>query len=604
MDVNAADLDGHTALMELCSEGETAYVKLLLNNGADATLEDADGSTALSVAAMGGSIPCMEAIWDSAGEELLHPCIPRALKAAAMGGKVDSLEFILSLPWTDIVDSVPDGDGGVNSLMAACMEGEAEAARYLLSKGANALLQDDDGVTALCWAAIFGNMACLEALWESAGEDLIRDMGPALLKAALHGQVASLRFLLSLPGADIDTMVDGKTPLMVACGGDEVEAARYLLLKGAVANLENDNGDSALSVAASNGCTECIGALVSAARLKLLPNVSKALIEAAREDQVGSLRLLRAFPGGADIDGAAAGEDGLTAALMAACMEGKEKATAYLLAGGGADATLEDAMGDTALTQAAIGGHVPCMKALWKSAGETILSNIAAVLIKTAVHGQIKSLRFLLTLPGVDVDSASGKEGFTPLMAACKEGKAETAQFLLAQGATVNLKDKVHLRTPFNWAAYEGHVTCLKVLWKAKGEQILPHVSRALEAAAKSGQSDSLHFLLSLPGTDIDFATEERGLTLLMEACLEGQSATAKYLISKGADVAKRDAFGFTALHHACGRGRVGCAWLLLQDERCDVNSRNGQGFTPFLAAARCIYDVAEEMKKFNKQCK
>ena len=49
-DVNAGDLDGHTALMVACSIGNIPFIKLLLRHGANVNARSLTGHTALDFA--------------------------------------------------------------------------------------------------------------------------------------------------------------------------------------------------------------------------------------------------------------------------------------------------------------------------------------------------------------------------------------------------------------------------------------------------------------------------------------------------------------------------------------------------------------------------
>lgn len=54
------------------------------------------------------------------------------------------------------------------------------------------------------------------------------------------------------------------------------------------------------------------------------------------------------------------------------------------------------------------------------------------------------------------------------------------------------------------------------------------------------------------------------GDTPLHHAARQGHTATAKYLIEHGAEVAAASALGATALHHAAGIGVCVCVYLIL----------------------------------------
>jgi len=118
-------------------------------------------------------------------------------------------------------------------------------------------------------------------------------------------------------------------------------------------------------------------------------------------------------------------------------------------------------------------------------------------------------------------------------------------------------------------------------------------VVRDVHAAAKSGDLQALRSLLSGNPGLID-APDDRGVTPLHRAAIEGRRDVVEYLISRNADIRKPDQAGNIALHGAAYGGRAGVAELLLA-RGADVQARNRNGQTPlFLAAFKGAGDVAE----------
>ncbi len=111
-------------------------------------------------------------------------------------------------------------DKGANEkLLSAIREADARTARSLLSRGADASAKDNDGLTALMYAAMYARADCVELL---------------LVKGAA-------------PNARNN---DGLTALMLAAG--DFDKAKLLLARGANVNAKGGFGITPLIIAAGN----------------------------------------------------------------------------------------------------------------------------------------------------------------------------------------------------------------------------------------------------------------------------------------------------------------------------------------------------------------
>ncbi len=63
--------------------------------------------------------------------------------------------------------------------------------------------------------------------------------------------------------------------------------------------------------------------------------------------------------------------------------------------------------------------------------------------------------------------SAGGEAGMSPLHIAARDGRARAAGLLLARGAAIEAKDRVHGSTPLGFAAYYGHIALVRGLLEA-----------------------------------------------------------------------------------------------------------------------------------------
>ena len=171
----------------------------LIKAGADVAAADAKGWTPIAYAAAMG--------WSS---------VVRALVVALGSGSpsIDKPDF-----------------KGVRPLSKAALHGRQGAVAALLEGGADAASHGEGGWTALHYAS--GNVG-----------DERRD-GPWL---------KVMQTLLRSNGGIVDGRADGgRTPLMVAAGAGSSSAVRLLLDSGADPSLVDDNGQSALAAAGSEG---------------------------------------------------------------------------------------------------------------------------------------------------------------------------------------------------------------------------------------------------------------------------------------------------------------------------------------------------------------
>ncbi len=138
------------------------------------------------------------------------------------------------------LDAIEDGirDGQREALLEAAAEGETDAVRFLLDRGA-----DPDGFvpgdgTPLLVAAAEGHEEVVQVLL-AAGADPNAQApgdGSALIAAAHEGQVEVARLLLAA-GAEVDLVVDGdENALIQAAWEGELEMVRLLLDAGADPN--------------------------------------------------------------------------------------------------------------------------------------------------------------------------------------------------------------------------------------------------------------------------------------------------------------------------------------------------------------------------------
>jgi ankyrin repeat protein len=232
VDVNAAEVDGTTALHWAVRNDDSDLVDRLLRAGANAKAANRYGITPLYLAAVNGNAGVIE----------------KLLKAGASANAV-----------------VNEGE---TALMTAARTGSVEAVKMLLAHGADVNAQESwHGETALMWAVSERHAAVARELiaqgalvngrsavnkWERQNSAEPREkwlpLGglPVLSFAAREGCVDCVPVLLDA-GADINAVdQDGITALLISMINGHYDVAGVLLERGADANIADRTGRTPL----------------------------------------------------------------------------------------------------------------------------------------------------------------------------------------------------------------------------------------------------------------------------------------------------------------------------------------------------------------------
>jgi len=138
-------------------------------------------------------------------------------------------------------------------------EGLEESVRLIIA-GAAIDIQDNDGWTALMWAASSGHAEIVRVLIDQGAAIDIEDNDgrTALVWTADRGHIETVRLLID-KGAAIDIQDNMSwTALMLAARYGHAEIARLLIDNGADIDIKNINGSTALIWARQKGHTEII----------------------------------------------------------------------------------------------------------------------------------------------------------------------------------------------------------------------------------------------------------------------------------------------------------------------------------------------------------
>ena len=202
------------------------------------------------------------------------------------------------------------------------------------------------------------------------------EMQADLVRAIEAGQLHEINALLDA-GAQLEyETVDMQPPLAVASQTGNVDVVKTLLTRGANVNYVTRSRNTALMWATRFGFCDCAGALIDGgAHVNQETGRGTALSVASRSGDVEMITML--VERGAHINHMTRGG---TSPLMEAVLGNHPEAVRTILRGAGADASLKDNEGRTALDLAQEKQHSECV---WVLAQEEIMATADATLLKS-----------------------------------------------------------------------------------------------------------------------------------------------------------------------------------------------------------------------------
>ena len=215
-DVGATEADGSTALHRAAQQNDAKLVSTLIAAGADAKAATRYNITPLYFACLNGNLAMVESL----------------LKAGA--------------------DPNSTAEEGQTALMTASLSGNADVVKLLIARGAKVdTIEPYRGQTALMWAASEGNTAAADMLVEFGASLKTKSKGglTAFLFAVRNGNIETAKTLLA-HGADVnDVATDGTSALNMAVVNAYFELAGVLLDHGANPNATDPRGSALHTIA-------------------------------------------------------------------------------------------------------------------------------------------------------------------------------------------------------------------------------------------------------------------------------------------------------------------------------------------------------------------
>jgi ankyrin repeat protein len=485
----------------------------------------------------------------------------------------------------------------------AAMRSDVESVRTLVRGGADVNAAQGDGMTALHWAALNGDLKTMDVLlYAGAATESLTRVGAytPLHLASSRGHAAAVTRLLAAGSKPGPFTATGVQPLHLAAQAGEVATIGALLDRGAEINgRDKTHGRTPLVFAASQGRLDAVKALIARgadARIATTVVDYKARQTAdtqARQarDRVVSATLGRTVNSNIDINdpppgtvpnqgGGAAqggrggggprgpadidniGKQGGFTALHYAARDGFADVARALLDGGLDVNVLTEGDRSTPMVVAIINGQYDLAKTLLERGADVNLTNDDGVGPLFATINNQWALRTWYPQP-----TAHEQQRLSYL---------QLLETLLEAGADPNVRTRSHIwyaayntgrmgvdfagATPFWRAAYSLDVDAMRLLTRYGADPSIPSMTygalrrdndpSGVPAIAAGGPHvPPLHAASGVGYGTSRVAQQHRHVP-------DGWLPAAKYFLEElGVDVNIRDADGFTALHHAAARG-------------------------------------------------
>ncbi|XP_059366352.1 serine/threonine-protein phosphatase 6 regulatory ankyrin repeat subunit B-like [Carassius carassius] len=585
--------NGDTALHICCRQKDVEMAKVLVEFGANPDSQNNEWQTPLHIAALEGDENMLKFLYHcKSSPNILDKMDRSPLLIAAEQGHTNAVEILTEKFKSSVLARTKDGN---TLLHIASQCGHPATALTILKKGVLLHMPNKSGALCLHAAAKRGHMAVVHALIQKGApvDGMAKDGQTALHIAVENCKPQVVQMLLGF-GANVQ-LRGGKareTPLHIAARVKEGEQVAELLLKsGANVNAEQENGESAMHVAARHGALQMIRALIQEGgdvtwKSKVGENPLHVAVRHCHAHVVE------------EILNSLSNERSRQEAEL--CVrEGNQKGeTSLHLAAELRSDAVHQVGEDTCIIKILMEHHAD-VTAVTRQSGETPLHYNARV-GNTAVLQEMLS-----NVPSNQLQTAinkHAKNGWSPLLLAAEQGHTEVVKILLQNNARVDVFDEEG-KAAIHLAAEQGHQDIVDTLLahKAFVNSKTKLGLTPLHLSAQSGSAQLVRLLVETHQASVD-ALSLRKQTPLHLAAFSGQLDVCSSLLNLKADITATDIHNQTPLHLAVENDHSEVVKLFLRHRPKLAQLANMEGATcTHIAAAKGSVAVIKELLLFTQ---
>ena len=600
-DITVDELNETNEIESASASGNIDIVRYLIETEQTLRMEiTEDPSRAVYFSYFSGSLDIIKYYESITSIADIHNTDLRFFESACMGGNIEIVKyFVFNYP--DILTIREESE---SPLVISGYSGSVDIVKYLMTKGCNMLDKNTDGCTVLHYACQNGKVELVQYLVEYNSDLLtIRDNKgrSALLEAGKSGSVEIVKYLVS-KGCDVfDKDDDGETVLHYACRNGKLELIKYLVDNYPdILTIRSTLGRSTFLLIGHTGSVEIVKYMISKGCDVLdQDNYGWTVLHyACKKGKLGLVQyLVDEYPGVLRVRSKIG-----TSSFLLAAISGSLEMMKYLVSKQ-CNVLDQDNEGLTALHYACQHGKLNLVKYLVENYPDilTIKEESKPPLVISGYSGSVDIVKYLMTKGCNILDKDT--DGCTVLHYACQKGNVELVQYLVEYNSDLlTIKDNTG-RSALLEAGKSGSAEIAKYLI-SKGSNVCDKDDdgeTVLHYACRNGKLELVKYLVDkYPDTLTIRSTSGRSTFLLIGH--SGSVEIVKYMISKGCDVLDQDNYGWTVLHYACKKGKLGLVQYLVDEYPGVLRVRSKIGTSSFLLAA--ISGSLEMMKYLvSKQC-
>ncbi|XP_048059090.1 transient receptor potential cation channel, subfamily N, member 1 isoform X2 [Megalobrama amblycephala] len=586
-------VNGDTALHICCRRKDVEMAKVLVEFGANPDSQNNEWQTPLHIAALEGDENMLKFLYlCKASPNILDKMDRSPLHIAAEQGHTNVVEILTEKFKSCVLARTKDGN---TLLHIASQCGHPATALMLLRKGVPLYMPNKSGAVCLHAAAKRGHTAVVKALLQKGAHvDATAKDGQTALHIAVENCKPQVVQMLLGFGAHVQ-LKGGKaqeTPLHIAARvKDGVRVAEMLLKSGADVNAEQENGETAMHVAARHGALQMIQALIQEGgdvtwKSKFDEN---SLHVAVRQCHAHVVK---------EILNSLTNERSREEAELCVREGNQNGETPLHLAAELRRDTVHKTDEDICIIKILMEHHAD-ITAVTRQSGETPLHYSARV-GNTAVLQEMLS-----NVPTNQLQTAinkHAKNGWSPLLLAAEQGHTEVVRVLLQNNARVDVFDEEG-KAAIHLAAEQGHQDIVDILLSHKAfvNTKTKLGLTPLHLSARTGSARLVRLLVETHQASVD-ALSLRKQTPLHLAAISGQLDVCSSLLNLKADITAVDIHGQTPLHLAAENDHSEVVKLFLRHRPELATLANMEGTTcTHIAAAKGSAAVIRELLTFNQ---